>query len=89
MRNGLRETFDITLPRFDLLAQLDRAPDGMTMGELSDRLMVSNGNVTGLAERLVSEGLVARPALAARPPREPRQARRPRQARVRPHDAGA
>jgi DNA-binding MarR family transcriptional regulator len=60
VRNGLRETFDITLPRFDLLAQLDRAPDGLTMGELSNRLMVSNGNVTGLTERLVSEGLVAR-----------------------------
>jgi DNA-binding MarR family transcriptional regulator len=60
VRNGLRETFDITLPRFDLLAQLDRAPDGLTMGELSNRLMVSNGNVTGLTERLVNEGLVAR-----------------------------
>src|SRR5262245_40814642 len=60
VRNGLRETFDITLPRFDLLAQLDRAPEGLTMGELSNRLMVSNGNVTGLTERLVSEGLVAR-----------------------------
>jgi DNA-binding MarR family transcriptional regulator len=60
VRNGLRETFDITLPRFDLLAQLDRAPDGLTMGELSNRLMVSNGNVTGLTERLVSEGLIAR-----------------------------
>jgi DNA-binding MarR family transcriptional regulator len=60
VRAGLRETFDITLPRFDLLAQLDRAPDGLTMGELSNRLMVSNGNVTGLTERLVAEGLVAR-----------------------------
>ena len=60
VRNGLRETFEITLPRFDLLAQLDRAPDGLTMGELSNRLMVSNGNVTGLTERLVSEGLVVR-----------------------------
>ncbi|MBI3452047.1 MAG: MarR family transcriptional regulator [Rhodospirillales bacterium] len=60
VRAGLRETFDITLPRFDLLAQLDRAPDGLTMGELSDRLMVSNGNVTGLADRLVAEGLVSR-----------------------------
>jgi DNA-binding MarR family transcriptional regulator len=60
VRNGLRETFEITLPRFDLLAQLDRAPEGLTMGELSNRLMVSNGNVTGLTERLVSEGLVAR-----------------------------
>jgi len=60
VRAGLREAFDVTLPRFDVLAQLDRAPDGLTMGELSDRLMVSNGNVTGLVDRLVDEGLVAR-----------------------------
>ncbi len=60
VRAGLREAFDVTLPRFDVLAQLDRAPDGLTMGELSDRLMVSNGNVTGLVDRLVDEGLVTR-----------------------------
>ena len=60
VRAGLREAFDVTLPRFDVLAQLDRAPDGITMGELSDRLMVSNGNVTGLVDRLVDEGLVTR-----------------------------
>lgn len=58
VRRGLRERFDTTLPRFDVLAQLDRAPDGLTMGELSARLMVSNGNVTGLTDRLVKEGLV-------------------------------
>jgi DNA-binding MarR family transcriptional regulator len=60
VRSRLRETFATTLPRFDLLAQLDRAPDGLTMGELSSRLMVSNGNVTGLTETLVREGLVSR-----------------------------
>ncbi len=60
VRAGLRETFDITLPRFDLLAQLDRAAEGLTMGELSERLMVSNGNITGLTDRLVTEGLVSR-----------------------------
>ncbi len=60
VRQRLREQFDITLPRFDLLAQLDRAPDGLTMGTLSRRLMVSNGNVTGLIDRLVAEGLVER-----------------------------
>jgi DNA-binding MarR family transcriptional regulator len=60
VRQKLRESFDITLPRFDLLAQLDRAPEGLTMGELSRRLMVSNGNVTGLIDRLVAEELVAR-----------------------------
>ncbi len=60
VRRRLRDTFAITLPRFDLLAQLDRAPAGLTMGELSRRLMVTNGNVTGLIDRLVGEGLVAR-----------------------------
>ncbi len=60
VRNNLREDFDITLPRFDLLAQLDRAPKGLSMGQLSRRLMVSNGNVTGLINRLLSEGLVER-----------------------------
>jgi DNA-binding MarR family transcriptional regulator len=60
VRQGLREEFGITLPKFDLLSQLDRAEEGLTMGELSRRLMVTNGNVTGLIDRLVSEGLVAR-----------------------------
>ncbi len=60
VRRRLRERFDVTLPRFDLMAQLDRAEEGMTLGELSRRMMVTNGNVTGLAERLVAEGLVAR-----------------------------
>src|SRR5262249_18613396 len=56
----LRESFDVTLPRFDLMAQLDRAPKGMTLGELSQRMMVSNGNVTGLVDRLVEQGLINR-----------------------------
>ncbi len=60
VRARLREVFATTLPRFDLLAQLDRAPEGLTMSELSSRLMVSNGNVTGLTEALVREGLVSR-----------------------------
>jgi DNA-binding MarR family transcriptional regulator len=60
VRARLRQTFATTLPRFDLLAQLDRAPAGLTMGELSSRLMVSNGNVTGLTDALVREGLVSR-----------------------------
>ena len=50
VRKRLRDNFDITLPRFDLLAQLERAPNGMTLGELSQRMMVSNGNITGLVE---------------------------------------
>lgn len=60
VRQELRSSFGMTLPRFDLLAQLDRSPDGLTMGELSRRLMVTSGNVTGLIDRLVGEGLVKR-----------------------------
>ena len=60
VRQNLRRSFGFTLPRFDLLAQLDRAEGGLTMGALSARLMVSNGNVTGLIDRLVAEGLVER-----------------------------
>ena len=67
VRSGLRYNFKTTLPRFDVLAQLDRAPDGMTMGQLSSHLMVSNGNITGLIDRLVQEDLVTRsPAPADR-----------------------
>ena len=55
----LRDEFATTLPRFDLLAALDRAgQDGLTMGEAADRLMVSNGNITGLAARLRADGMV-------------------------------
>lgn len=60
VRSGFRAEFDTTLPRFDVLAQLDRAPEGLWMGDLSRRLMVSNGNVTGLIDRLATEGLVSR-----------------------------
>ena len=63
VRRRLREEFDVTLPRFDLLAQLDRAPNGMTLGELSQRMMVSNGNITGLVERLAAQGLIRRKPL--------------------------
>lgn len=67
IRSQLRAAFDVTLPRFDLMAQLDKAPQGMTLGELSRRMMVSAGNVTGLVERLVQDGLVERrPAPADR-----------------------
>jgi DNA-binding MarR family transcriptional regulator len=63
IRRRLREQFDVTLPRFDLMAQLERAPLGMTLGEVSKRMMVSNGNVTGLVERLVESGHLERFAL--------------------------
>ncbi len=68
IRTRLRERFGSTLPRFDLLAQLDAAERegevGLTMTALSRRLMVTNGNVTALIERLVREGLVRRSAMA-------------------------
>ena len=60
LRKRLREQFEGSLPRFDLMAQLDRHPGGLKMRELSHRLMVTGGNVTGLTDRLVSEGLVER-----------------------------
>jgi DNA-binding MarR family transcriptional regulator len=60
VRTALREQFDTTLPRFDLMAQLERAPDGLRMNELSRRMMVTGGNVTGITDQLVNEGLVER-----------------------------
>ena len=60
VRNNLREKFDTTLPRFDLMAQLQRNPDGLKMNELSRRMMVTGGNVTGITDQLVAEGLVER-----------------------------
>src|SRR5262245_53422090 len=60
LRERLSRQFDTTLPRFDVMAALYRAPDGMLMSDLSRFLLVSNGNVTGIIDRLVSEGLVQR-----------------------------
>ena len=60
VRRRLREGFGVTLPRFDLLAQLDKEPGGLTPSEISRRMMVSNGNVTGLLERLAGSGHVVR-----------------------------
>ena len=59
VRRRLRQQFNVTLPRFDLMAQLERSPDGMILGELSQRMMVSNGNITGLVRLLGEHGLVA------------------------------
>lgn len=60
IRQRLQAHFATTLPRFDLMAQLERAPDGLKMGELSRRMMVTGGNVTGIADLLEREGLVTR-----------------------------
>ncbi|MBI1733512.1 MAG: MarR family transcriptional regulator [Gammaproteobacteria bacterium] len=60
IRAMLREKYAMTLPRFELLAALDRVPDGLTMGELSRWLMVTKGNITGIAERLSEDGYIKR-----------------------------
>jgi DNA-binding MarR family transcriptional regulator len=60
VRGRLRSEFDTTLPRFDLMAQLERHSGGLRMNELSQRLMVTGGNVTGITDQLESEGLVVR-----------------------------
>jgi DNA-binding MarR family transcriptional regulator len=60
IRRRLREAFDVTLPRFDLMAQLHKAPGGLSLGELSRRMMVTAGNVTALVERLVADGQIER-----------------------------
>lgn len=60
IRQKLQARFEITLPRFDLMAQLERSPEGLKMGELSRRMMVTGGNVTGITDMLEREGLVQR-----------------------------
>jgi len=59
-RTNLRREYATTMPRFDLLAQLERSPRGLRMNELSRRLMVTGGNVTRIVDQLVTEGLVER-----------------------------
>ncbi|MDR2851891.1 MAG: MarR family transcriptional regulator [Burkholderiaceae bacterium] len=60
LRSQLRREFGTTLARFDLMAQLNRYPQGLKMGELSKLLMVTGGNVTGLVDRLIDEELIER-----------------------------
>ena len=60
IRQRLQGEFATTLPRFDLMAQLERCPEGLKMGELSKRMMVTGGNVTGITDLLEKEGLVVR-----------------------------
>lgn len=60
LRDRLRQDHDMTLPRFDVMAALLAAPDGLRMTELSQQLMVSNGNITGIVDRLVADGLAER-----------------------------
>ncbi len=60
LRSRLRTEFGTTLPRFDLMAQLLRAPDGMKMSDLSRHMMVTNGNITGIVDQLERDGLIER-----------------------------
>src|SRR5512134_1834865 len=60
VRSRLRSQFDTTLPRFDLMAQLERHREGLKMNELSRLLMVTGGNVTAIVDQLEKEGLVER-----------------------------
>ncbi|MFO1468892.1 MAG: MarR family transcriptional regulator [Steroidobacteraceae bacterium] len=62
LRRRLRSSFGMSLARFDLMSQLDVAESGMRMGELSNRLMVTTGNTTGLVDELEAEGYVERMA---------------------------
>ena len=64
LRKRLRDRFDMTMPQFDVMAALERNPEGMTMSSLSEALMVSNGNVTGIIDRLMARKYVARETFA-------------------------
>src|SRR6202790_3948054 len=60
VRQNLQSKFETTLPRFDLMEQLERAPQGLKMSELSQRMMVTGGNVTGSTHGLEKDGLAVR-----------------------------
>ena len=64
VRRRFEERFQTTLPRFDVMAALDRAPDGLTMGQLSRKLLVSNGNITAVVRQLSGQGLLSTTAAA-------------------------
>ena len=60
VRSRFRRNFEVTLPQFDVLSELERSADRLTMSQLSNELMVSNGNITGVVDRLEKNGLVVR-----------------------------
>lgn len=60
VRRRLRAQYDWTLPRFDVMSALSRAPDGLRMSEISKLLKVSNGNITGIVDKLTDEGMALR-----------------------------
>ncbi|WP_066796666.1 MarR family winged helix-turn-helix transcriptional regulator [Sphingomonas soli] len=59
VKRGFADEYNSTLPRFDVMAALERRPEGMTMGQLSKALLVSNGNVTGVVQVLVRDRYVS------------------------------
>lgn len=63
LRRRMRAELGSTLPRFDVMSALSRAPDGLKMGEISKRLRVSNGNITGIVDKLTEEGIALRVAV--------------------------
>lgn len=63
VRRRLRRDFNSTLPRFDVMSALSRVPEGMKMSEISRMLRVSNGNITGIVDKLTEEGLALRVAV--------------------------
>lgn len=63
IRRRLRRDLNSTLPRFDVMSALDRAPEGLKMSEISRRLRVSNGNITGIVDKLAKDGLALRIAV--------------------------
>ena len=63
LRRRLREQFDTTLPRFDVMSTLARAPQGLRMSQISGLLKVSNGNITGIVDRLTDDGFAVRVAV--------------------------
>lgn len=60
IRTRLRDEHGVTLPQFDVLAELDNANKPLTMSELSQHLVVSNGNITGVIDRLEREKFLKR-----------------------------
>ena len=63
VRRRMRNELGTTLPRFDVMSALDRVPEGLKMGEISNMLRVSNGNITTIVDRLTEEGLALRVAV--------------------------
>jgi len=60
LRVRFRENFGMSLPQFDVMAQLSRSSEPQTMSELSRQLVVTSGNITGLVDRLAESGYVVR-----------------------------